>query len=81
MLQDAGLSLDDIAGVLDAHDIDEWKTIARRRLVALDDEIEQLRRSRELLAAALNCRYHHPLDECRVMNQEIDRRLDRHPGS
>jgi len=75
MLQDAGLSLDDIQGVLEADDNAAWKTIARERLVQLDDEIAQLQRSRELLAAALLCRFDHPLDECKIMNTEIDRRL------
>jgi DNA-binding transcriptional MerR regulator len=75
MLQDAGLSLDDIQGVLEAGDNAGWKTIARQRLVQLDDEIAQLQHSRELLAAALLCRFDHPLDECKIMNHEIDRRL------
>jgi DNA-binding transcriptional MerR regulator len=76
MLQDAGLSLDDIEGILGADDNESWKQIARRRLVQLDDEIARLVHSRELLAAALLCRFDHPLDECRIMNTEIDRRLD-----
>ena len=32
MLQDAGLSLEDIAAVLDATSVAEWKAVARRRL-------------------------------------------------
>ena len=75
MLQDAGLSLDDIDAILGAHDNAEWKEIARQRLVQLDDEITRLHHSRELLSAALLCRFDHPLDECRIMNGEIDRRL------
>ena len=75
MLQDAGLSLDDIQGVLEADDNASWKGIARQRLVQLDEEIANLQHSRELLAAALLCRFDHPLDECKVMNAEIDRRL------
>ncbi len=75
MLQDAGLSLDDIEGVLDADDNASWKVIARDRLAQLDDDIARLTHSRELLAAALLCRFDHPLDECRIMNAEIDRRL------
>jgi len=75
MLQDAGLSLDDIQGVLEADDNASWKGIARQRLVQLDDEIAKLQHSRELLAAALLCRFDHPLDECKVMNAEIDQRL------
>ena len=31
----------------------------------------QLQHSRELLAAALLCRFDHPLDECKIMNAEI----------
>ena len=75
MLQDAGLSLDDIQGVLEADDNASWKGIACQRLVQLDDEIAKLQHSRELLAAALLCRFDHPLDECKVINAEIDRRL------
>lgn len=75
MLQDAGLSLDEIEGVLDADDNASWKQIARQRLTQLDDELARLRHARELLAGALLCRYDHPLDECRIMNSEINRRL------
>jgi DNA-binding transcriptional MerR regulator len=81
MLQDAGLSLDDIQGVLDSQDNAGWKEIARERLTRLDDELDRLQRSRDLLAGALLCRFDHPLDECRVMNLEIDRRLDRGDAS
>ena len=45
------------------------------------EEIARLQHSRELLAAALLCRFDHPLDECRVMNDEIDRRLTGPVGS
>ena len=75
MLQDAGLALDDIQGILDADDNESWKQIARQRLAHLDEQIARLQHSRELLAGALLCRFDHPLDECRVMNDEIDRRL------
>jgi DNA-binding transcriptional MerR regulator len=79
MLQDAGLSLDDITGILGAESVEEWKAIAQVRLVALDGEIERLQRAREYLAGALLCRFDHPLDECRIMGAEIDRRLADHP--
>lgn len=75
MLQDAGLSLDEIEGVLNASDNAAWKEIARQRLGQLDEELARLRHSRELLAGALLCRFDHPLDECRIMNSEIDRRV------
>lgn len=75
MLQDAGLSLEEIAGVLDAGSVAEWKAIARRRLAALDAELARLQRARAYLDGALLCRYDHPATECRIMGSEIDRRL------
>jgi DNA-binding transcriptional MerR regulator len=75
MLQDAGLSLDDIAGVLGAKDVAEWKAIATARLAVLDEEIERLTRARAYLGAALVCRFDHPATDCKVMGAEIDRRL------
>jgi DNA-binding transcriptional MerR regulator len=75
MLQDAGLSLDDIFGVLDAANVDEWKAIARDRLTVLDGEIARLQRARDYLEGALLCRYDHPATDCQIMGQEIDRRL------
>src|SRR5512144_1219045 len=81
MLQDAGLALDEIEGILNASSVKEWKAIARTRLTALDAEIEQLQLAREYLAGALLCRYDHPATECRVMGAEIDRRLAGGPGA
>jgi len=75
LLQDAGLALDEIDGILHAATVAEWKAIARRRLDVLDEEIAQLRHSRELLAAALWCRFDHPATDCQKMGAEIDRRL------
>jgi MerR family redox-sensitive transcriptional activator SoxR len=75
MLQDAGLALDDIAGVLDAAEVAEWKAIAARRLEVLDGEIARLNEARAYLAGALMCRYDHPATECKIMGAEIDRRL------
>ncbi len=75
MLQDAGLSLDDVAGVLGAGSMAEWKEIGARRLEALDAEIRELRRARAYLSGALLCRYDHPATDCKVMGAEIDRRL------
>jgi DNA-binding transcriptional MerR regulator len=75
MLKDAGLSLEDIAGILHAETKKEWKAIGRRRLGELDADIERLQHARAYLDAALNCRYDHPATQCRVMGAEIDRRL------
>ena len=80
MLQDAGLSLDDIASVLGAADVDEWKAVARRRLAVLDEQITRLQEARAYLSGALLCRYDHPATDCRVMGLEIDRRLAERDG-
>ena len=75
MLKDAGLSIDDIIGILDAATVDEWKAIARERLDALNDEITRLENARAYLEGALLCRFDHPATECKIMGREIDRRL------
>ena len=75
MLQDAGLGLDDIKGILEASDVDAWKAIAARRLEALDAEIALLKNARSYLAGALLCRFDHPATDCTIMGAEIDRRL------
>jgi MerR family redox-sensitive transcriptional activator SoxR len=79
MLQDAGLSLDDIDGVINAADVGEWKAIGRRRLDALDEELARLQHARSYLEAALLCRFDHPLTDCAIMGAEIDRRLETSP--
>lgn len=79
MMQDAGMSLDDVAVVLTAGDNREWKAVAHERLAALDDEIAQLEHARDALRLALLCRFDHPLTECAVMADEIDRRLGPDP--
>lgn len=75
LLRDAGMSLGDIAAVLGAARLADWKAIGSRRLTSLDAEIARLQLAREYLEAVLNCRYDHPATECRVMGEEIDRRL------
>lgn len=77
MMQDIGLTLDEVAGVLHAATMAEWKSIAGERLAALDEQIARLQLARELLAGALLCRFDHPATECQVMGAEIDRRLAR----
>ena len=76
MMQDIGLTLDEVSGILHAATMAEWKSIAGQRLEALDDQIAQLQFARELLAGALLCRFDHPATDCQVMGREIDRRLD-----
>jgi hypothetical protein len=81
MMQDIGLTLDEVYGILHAATAAEWKSIAGQRLAALDEQIAQLQHARGLLAAALWCRFDHPATDCTVMGAEIDRRLDGNPGA
>ncbi len=76
MLQDAGLTLDDIARILSAADSNEWKAIAARRLQILSERMALLEIARTYLRGSLLCPFDHPLTECSVMGHEIDRRLD-----
>lgn len=78
MLKDAGLSLEDIHGIVNAANIAEWKAIAQRRLDALNDDVARLEHARSCLQGALLCRFDHPLTECAIMGREIDRRLQEH---
>ena len=75
MMQDTGLTLDEVHGILKAATAAEWKSIADQRLAVLDEQIAQLQHARGLLAAALWCRFDHPATDCNVMGAEIDRRL------
>lgn len=75
MLQDAGLSLDDIDGLLHAGTVAQWKAIAAERLAALSDDINRLQRARQYLEGTLLCRFDHPLTDCKIVGTEIDRRL------
>ncbi|HVT77034.1 MAG TPA: MerR family transcriptional regulator [Acidimicrobiales bacterium] len=75
MMQDAGLSLDDIIGVLAARDVREWKAIGLARLETLEAEIRKLENARDYLRGTLLCHFAHPATDCKVMGAEIDRRL------
>jgi DNA-binding transcriptional MerR regulator len=76
MLQDAGLSLGDIAGILEAPDVATWKAIAARRLEQLEADLARLQQAHAYLSGALFCRFDHPATECKIMGAEIDRRLE-----
>ena len=76
VMQDIGLTLYEVDGILNAATAAEWKPIAGRRLAAPDEQIAQLRHARGLLAGTLLGRFDHPATDCNVIGAEIDRRLD-----
>jgi MerR family redox-sensitive transcriptional activator SoxR len=75
MMQDIGLTLDEVGGILRAGTTAEWKPIVGQRLAGLDEQIAQLQQARELLAGVLLCPFDHPATDCKAMGIEIDRRL------
>jgi DNA-binding transcriptional MerR regulator len=77
MMQDIGLTLDEIGAILHAATAAEWKPVAAQRLAALDEQIARLQHARTLLAGTLWCPYDHPATDCTAMGAEIDRRLNR----
>jgi hypothetical protein len=82
MLQDAGLALDEIAGVLHAPAVADRKAIPARPHEHHLEANPPREEARGYLAGALLCRFDHPATECHVMGAEIDRRLasaDLHP--
>src|SRR5262249_48640899 len=60
MMQDIGLTLDEVSGILHAATVAEWKAIAGQRLQALDEQIARLHHPPRLLAAPLWCPFDHP---------------------
>jgi MerR family redox-sensitive transcriptional activator SoxR len=75
MMQDIGLTLDEVDGILQAATTAEWKPIVGQRLAGLDEQIAQLQHARELLAGVLLCPFDHPATDCKAMGAEINRRL------
>jgi len=81
MMQDIGLTLDEVYGILHAATAAEWKAIAGQRLAALDDQIAQRardpvtgRRDGTLLpvGASYGARGHRA--ECRPEQRRLARR-------
>jgi DNA-binding transcriptional MerR regulator len=75
MMQDIGLNLGEVNGILLAATTAEWKPIVQQRVAGLDEQIAQLRHARELLAGVLLCPFDHPATDCKAMGEEINRRL------
>lgn len=73
-LNDVGLALDEIAGMLDAPTVADWKAIAAPRR-PVPGGYPPYRGAWTYLAGALLCCYDHPATGCQVVGAEINRRL------
>jgi DNA-binding transcriptional MerR regulator len=72
--QQARLSLDDIAILLDARPA-IWKRLLAQRLDQVKRELAELEKARQTLTDALRCPAEHPVDECPHVNFLIDAQL------
>jgi DNA-binding transcriptional MerR regulator len=76
--QQAGLSLDEIALMLDG-DNGAWRRAAQTRLEHIAAELAQLQGAKVLLEQALRCPADHPLEHCPYVQRKLDQCL-RRPG-
>lgn len=72
--QELGLSLEEIAVLLDA-DVQTWRAESTRHIADLDAQLARLRAARAMLAHGLTCPSTHPASECRYLLSELDSRL------
>ncbi len=71
--QEAGLSLEEIALVLDVGDGARWRATVSRRIASITAEVTKLRRARSLLERSLLCPADHPLEECPYVGAEVSK--------
>lgn len=68
--QRAGLTVREIAAVLNQDEDFGWRTVAKRRLAALDEELESIERARTALRHLLYCR-HRNIAECPIIRASL----------
>lgn len=71
MAQRLGFSLDVISEVLDEPG-DRWRRAVGERITAIDEMIDQARRTREILVHVLECPAEHPVQDCPVLAETLD---------
>lgn len=55
---------------------DRWRRAVGERITAIDEMIERARRTREILVHVLECPAEHPVQQCPVLAEVLDRSLD-----
>lgn len=71
--QAAGLSLEEIALLLDSGDGARWRATVSRRVACIAAEITELELARSLLERSLLCPADHPLEECPYVGAEVSK--------
>lgn len=74
IMQRLGMSLDVVSAVLDGPS-DQWREVVREQIDALDALITQAKEATGFLSHALRCPAEHPVRECPVLMESLDRRL------
>jgi DNA-binding transcriptional MerR regulator len=72
--QRLGISLDDIAVILHGPP-DEWRSITRAQVAALDEQIRRAEAARDYLNHTLRCPSEHPVDQCPHLRRLLDRQI------
>ncbi|WP_079161298.1 MerR family transcriptional regulator [Streptomyces fodineus] len=75
--QETGMmSLAEIATVLAGRtETGHWRDTVRRRMAAMDEQIDRLTQAKAYLAHYLGCPRDHPADDCPVVSEEADARI------
>src|SRR5262245_61273283 len=74
IMQRLGVRLDAAGAVLDEPG-DRWRGMVREKIDELDELITLARAAKDFLSHALDCPAEHPVTECKVMIETLDRRV------
>ena len=73
LAQEACLSLEEIAFMLDPGDGVRWRAMVSRRIASIAEEVTRLERARSLLERSLLCPADHPLEQCPYVGAEVSK--------
>jgi DNA-binding transcriptional MerR regulator len=75
LMQRLGIRLDAASAVLDEPS-DQWRSVVREQIAAIEELIARANGARDFLEHALACPADHPVDQCPRMIEALDKRLD-----
>jgi len=74
LMQRLGIRLDAASAVLDEPS-DQWRSVVRERITAIEELIARANGAHDFLEHALACPADHPVDQCPHMIEVLDKRL------